>query len=199
MEEPVDVLAEDVTDKLREHASLTQAQLSSVRSIVEEFTEFDKVHSVPGYSRVILKKDDAWLPRTGKSIKPGNLRFNLGKLFESAVSGAGVYFTAVTQPIFAIFVGLVALKSLVDSASIDLDEGEAWVLWASWIGSQKVGANETADILATLRLEAKRLGSDIDMTLSEAEAKLRRLQDIGAVRRESDGWVVIETVQVVTE
>jgi len=200
MEEPTEILADEVVSALTSADAVPETRLQEARDVVGEFTSFEEGEGgvAPGYERILLKKDTAWLPGKSKSVKAGNLRFNLGKLFESAVGGAGVYFTALIHPIFAVFVGIVALRSLVDAATVELEERDAWVVWAAWTGSQRGELGDAPTILQRLRAEGERLGTDVTMTVEELSARLARLEKIGAVRLEDGEWRVIETVQVRT-
>jgi hypothetical protein len=196
----VALLTEEVTATMESSSgNLSAVRKKEVQEVLSEFADFsESADTGPGYDRIVIKKDSKWLPMSGKSVKAGNLRFNLGKLFESAVSSAGVYFTSVAHPIFAVFTGIVALRSLMKAATVEIEERDAWVLWALWISQQHSGASDSATILQRLNEEGQRYGKAIDMSVKEVETRLERLEKIRAVRLRDGQWGVVEAVIVST-
>lgn len=146
--------------------------------------------------RVSIDKGPTWVPLSGRSVKPGNLRLNLGKLFETVVSGAGVYFTALTNPIFAIFTGLVACRMLVRAATVNLTSDDAFVMWAAWRAEQQGEAVTAATVLAAVDAEALRVGYSSRLSMPQVVASLERLERIGAVVANRDTWQTRESVVV---
>jgi hypothetical protein len=198
---PLELLAEEVSATLQGAPAVSLgATTDNAAWVVSEFASFstEPPTAGPGFDRIVLKKDAAWLPASGKSVKAGNLRFNLGKLFESAVSGAGVYFTAVTNPIFAVFTAIVAVRSLVKAATVDLEERDAWVLWAVWMTQGQGNTVDEAAILASIREQGQRYGHDVEMSPGEVAVRLGRLEKINAIRLRGGEWEVIETIVVAT-
>ena len=199
-EDPREVLAEEVSAAVGEALPIADPVAEDAAAIVMEFTAFDTeaLPDVPGFDRIVLKKEASWLPASGKSVKAGNLRLNLGKLFESAVSGVGVYFTAVSNPVFAVFTAIVALRSLVKAATVEIEERDAWILWAVWVTAGHGEAADEQGILRSLHEQGQRYGHAVEMSPDELRMRLGRLEKIRAIQSRSGEWEVIETLVVTT-
>jgi len=194
-------LEEDVVAQLgHDSHPLTEQEKTAVGQLLHDCVRFDEQPPpTAGLERVYIEKSEKWVPRSGKSVKAGNLRFNLGKLLEAGVSGAGTYFTSLVHPVFAIFTGIVVLRNLVKAATVDLTDDDAWVLWAIWDCEQRGKDCTVAAIQSSITEEATRVGSPTRMTLEEVQAGLDRLEKIRAARKGTDGmWEVIESVVVKT-
>jgi hypothetical protein len=193
-----EALAEEVDESLRKLLG-DSIDHDAVRKMVLQFSSFEE--SKPSGSeleRVYLRKDSKWLPTSGKSIKPGNLRFNLGQLFEAIVGGAGAATSALTSPILGALVGIVAARKLVEAATIDLDQDDASVLWAVWLCKQKGQVTNVSAIHSALMEECARLGEDTRETEQAVAASLRNLARVGTVRESNGAWELLEMITVET-
>lgn len=91
-EEPQDTLTEFISETTNAVMKAVSGDEPPTRADIEtlltRFTSFESDTPVDqGYERVLITKADNWIPASGRSVKPGNLRFNLGTLFEASVSG----------------------------------------------------------------------------------------------------------------
>ncbi len=134
-----------------------------------------------------------------KSIKPGNIRFDLLGLFDALATGSQALRTmdqADRYTVILIAIRLVAtLKSL---ATISLSENEATVYWTLFT-EQDDGVVATEGLLVKVN---KDRGDHGYSPLSELEmcCCLERLTRIGAVResgKEGTAWTVLESLRII--
>jgi hypothetical protein len=197
----MDLLSEEVRDGMTAALGrpLSAEESAAVDYLVHACARHEPDEPIDqGLERIEIKKDAQWVPASGKSVKPGNLRFNLGKLFEVVVSGIGVAAGAAVHPILAVLSGLVAVRSLVGAASVELKETEALVIWALWRVEQDGGKREPEKVLEYASREAERVGDSRRMSLAQVEASLMVLEKIRAVRHKGEEWSTTETVVVKT-
>jgi hypothetical protein len=198
--DPTDALKEDVLLGLAHEAAGVRAEdRARVDQVISNFVRFEEgTAPTPSLERIYISKGPRWIPSSGKSVKPGNLRLNLGKLFETLVSGVGVGLGAASHPIFAVFAGIVALRSLVKASTIKLTQDDALIAWATWTCEQRNLEASTQNIQALANDEATRVGYPSRLTLEEATVSLENLQRINAVRKQEETWEMIESVVVRT-
>jgi hypothetical protein len=198
--DPIEALKEDLLVEIEARKGpLTSAETEHFERILRDCVRFEEGSpSAARMDRAYIVKEAGWMPRSGKSVKPGNLRFNLGKLLEASVSGVGAYIASLANPIFGVFTGIVAFRSLLSAATVELTEDDAWVLWAAWCCQQKAGPADAASIEASVHEEAKRVGHPSRMSQAEVLASLKRLEKIGGLHCIDGEWEVVETVVVKT-
>lgn len=149
----------------------------------------------PGVERIIIDASDTRPPTSGRSVKLRNLRFNLGTLLEAVSSGVAAVLAASVSPLTAILTGLLAIRELVQAATVKLTEREALAIWSLWSCEQR-GEQPTAEtILSRCLADAAQFGAPFPTTGPEVGRVLDRLRRIGAIRRLPDGtWQTVETV-----
>jgi hypothetical protein len=203
-EEAEDPLTEFVFEATNEVMNASPGAKPATRADIEKlltrFTSFEAGAPVDqGYERILITKAGNWIPASGRSVKPGNLRFNLGTLFEAIASGVAASFAASTTPIVAVFTGLLAIRELMQAAKVDLSEREALVIWSLWSCEQQGVSPTTERIRLRGLAEAARVGSALQLSAVEVEHSLERLEQIGAARRVgSESWETRESVTVRT-
>jgi hypothetical protein len=173
---------------------------TEVEALLTRFTSFAAAAPADqGYERILVNKSDNWIPASGRSLKPGNLRFNLGTLLEAIAGGVSLGFAAVTVPIVAVFTGILAMRQLVRATEVELSEREALVIWAVWSSEQSGTPTTTDEIQQSCLREAARVGSTLRLTAGEVLHSLEQLEKIGAIRPiEEDAWETREAVVVRT-
>lgn len=172
---------------------------ADVAALLSRFTSFEAdAPADQGYERILLIKDPAWFPESGNSVKPGNLRFNLGTLFEAIASGVAAGFSVGT-PIVAVLTGLLAIRQLIRAATVDLSDRDALVIWSLW-SCERRGDPATIEMIRSRALaEAAQVGSATRPSAAEIEHSLDRLARLGTVRQAKDGtWETREAVTVRT-
>jgi len=203
-QEPCDPLPEFVSATVDELVTLAPVAgacgKGDLEALLSRFTSFEASPPVDqGYERILITKDESWVPASGRSVKAGNLRFNLGTLLEAIASGVSAAFTVSAVPIVAILTGLVAVRQLLRAAEVDLAEREALVMWSAWLCEQRGKPTTTEAIGQCAAEEATRVGSTLRPSTAEVQHSLERLQKIGAIRRVPDGsWETREAVVVQT-
>ncbi len=203
-QEPCDPLPEFVSATVDELVTLAPVAgacgKGDLEALLSRFTSFEASPPVDqGYERILITKDESWVPASGRSVKAGNLRFNLGTLLEAIASGVSAAFTVSAVPIVAILTGLVAVRQLLRAAEVDLAEREALVMWSAWSCEQRGKPTTTEAIGQCAAEEATRVGSTLRPSRAEVQHSLERLQKIGAIRRVPDGsWETREAVVVQT-
>jgi hypothetical protein len=70
--------------------------------------------------------------RGGRSVKPGNLLLNMGKLFTAIASGILTTVSVIGTPWIAPFAALLLWDRVWSGLSIDISEREAALLWTMW-------------------------------------------------------------------
>ncbi len=69
----------------------------------------------------------------GKSIKAGNIKLNIKKLFEAVANGAFAITGAVQVPILTPMAFLILWNSLWKTIEVPITENDAAVIWAMWV------------------------------------------------------------------
>ena len=184
---------------LSDNIQLTDKENKCLQEVINDYVRFDPVPMpTEMLERVYIEKDHRWIPTSGKSINPGNLMLNLGKLFESIVSGVGAYLTAPVNPFFAVLCGIVAFRSLIGAATKELTQDDALILWAISTCEQKGKQIIDKNILKIANDENIRVGNKERLSIEAIRAGLERLENIHIVIKEKDQWYLVESVFVST-
>ena len=84
---------------------------AALRQALGARISFDQASVVDaGYERIVINKQRSWVPESGCSLKPGNLRFNLGGVFEALVGGLEAALTASVTRSFRTVARSVSLS-----------------------------------------------------------------------------------------
>jgi len=199
--EPLPEFVSETADEVMQLRSGVSAPgRGDIEALLTRFMSFEAGTPIDqGYERILVSKGEHWVPTSGRSVKLGNLRFNLGTLFEAIASGVSAGFAATTVPIVAVFTGLLAIRKLRRAAEVDLSEREALVIWCVWSCEQRGIPATTEEIRQCGLKEATRVGSALQPSIAEVQNSLERLEKIGAIRRAEDGsWETHEAVIVQT-
>ncbi len=186
--------SEALSPREREQIAASAAILDAVLSHEPE-GDFE-----PGLNRIVIVRHGKWQPPKGVSIKPGNIRFNLGALIEVALSGAGVTVSAATtSPIATILAGLLVLKSLFNSLAVSLDQSDAAVLWGIWLLTERGQKATSASIANMIADEIVPVAGRLEVSQSTIEALIPKLIDFGCIEEVEGGYQPIEEVIVKIE
>lgn len=177
---------------------LAQIPEEQIKTTAKEFFE-KSVSITPPEKKAMVAKLITMHPSGrggGRSTKAGNIRLNIGSLF-NAVSGS--VFTAISadQAPWAIpFAGILLWNSMRQSVKVDLSENDAVTLWAMWQVKDANRLVSEEDIKAAVDRHAAKYQRS---TLSEADIKfaIKNLSAIDCIKRPRDDpskWWLCECI-----
>ena len=132
-----------------------------------------------------------------KSIKPGNIVFNLGILIEGIANGTLIGASVCQIPWLAPFGLLLLYRSFLKASTIEITENEASLLYTMWVfrdkGCNKISQNNLREHINEI---LTKYGRKVIMQ-KEVNISLNRLEKIGCIERsENNIWFLRERVIV---
>ena len=132
----------------------------------------------------------------GRSSKAGNIRLNVGALFEAASSGVFTVISATQAPWALPFAAILLWNSIWRNMQIDLSEQEAVTLWVMWqVKDEKKNVKES-DIKPGVDAHAQKYERQ-SLSGSDIRHALRNLNKIGCIRpskTEKGTWWLCEWI-----
>jgi hypothetical protein len=121
----------------------------------------------------------------GRSTKAGNIRLNIGSLFNAVAGGVFTVISAAQAPWAIPFAGILLWNSMWQSVKVDLSENDAVTLWAMWQVKDTNKLVSEEDIKSAVDRHAAKYQRS---TLSEADIKfaIKNLSAIGCIKRPRD-------------
>ena len=121
----------------------------------------------------------------GRSTKAGNIRLNIGSLFNAVSGGVFTVISAAQAPWAIPFAGILLWNSIWQSVKVDLSENDAVTLWAMWQVKDEDKLVSEKDIKGAVDRHAAKYQRS---TLSEADIKfaIKNLSAIGCIKRPRD-------------
>jgi len=121
----------------------------------------------------------------GRSTKAGNIRLNIGSLFNAVASGVFTVTSAAQAPWAIPFAGILLWNSIWQMVKVDLSENDAVTLWAMWQVKDANKLVSEGDIKDAVDRHAEKYQRS---TLSEADIKfaIKNLSAIGCIKRPRD-------------
>jgi len=192
-EKEAEILAE-IENQLR----LAEIPEEQIKTTAKEFFE-ESVSITPPEKKAMVIEMVRMHPSGrggGRSTKAGNIRLNIGSLFNAVSSGVFTVISAAQAPWAIPFAGILLWNSIWQSVKVDLSENDAVTLWAMW---QVKDANKLVseeDIKGAVDRHAAKYQRS---TLSEADIKfaLKNLSAIGCIERSRDNpskWWLCEWI-----
>jgi hypothetical protein len=125
----------------------------------------------------------------GKSIKPGNVVFNLRKVMVAVAEGA-VGIAGATMPWVVVVSVLLALNSLHEAMEVEIGQTEALVLAAMWKRRDARNMVRRANVPTLVNEElAAAKGKRRSLSRPDIELALKRLQDLRCVAAADGGRI----------
>lgn len=131
------------------------------------------------------------------STKPGNMRFDIGKLAVTFAEVITISAGVVAAPWTALFAGLVIWARFRGASQIALSEKEASVLWAMWKYRDQHSYVAEDGLLVRINTERTIFGGGL-LSVNDYEQAIDRLLKIGAIDRAPDPekWWLREWIAV---
>jgi hypothetical protein len=114
----------------------------------------------------------------GSSVKPGNIRLNLGKLVRAIASGTLTIVGAMAAPWTLVIGALITWDSLWSCLNLDLTEQHASVIYAMWLARDDRATVAKSDVVRLVNTERVARGTQ---PLSYQEIS-RVINDLNAMR-----------------
>lgn len=196
MTTPTEILAEIVSEtEDRDQRTLIDQEKNTILLVMNYTTS-----AIPesNLDRIVVKKEERWLPSSGVSFRPGHVRFNLGALFEVIVSTAAAAVAATTSPPAAILAGILVIRSLVKCMEIQLTEDDALVIWAMWKCDQKGIPLQAQSVISCVNAEIESTKQREPMQASAVEAALDKLVRLSVLQNCNGNYIINDEVIVTT-
>lgn len=136
----------------------------------------------------------------GKSLKPGNIRLNIGKLMESVANCVFAVVSSYQVPWLAPFAFIMLWKSLWAGCEVELTENDAALIYTMWTHRDR-SINEISKdgLLMLLNTQLSKYERS-NITQKDLDFSISRLVKVGCIKqsqRHVNNWWLCEWVQPV--
>ncbi len=183
-----------------ENALATRCQTSDARALALEVLEHFCQLTAPEEEDPVL---GSVVARSfsgrggGRSTKPGNIRLNIGSLFEAISAGTFTAISVAEAHWTLPFAAILLWNSVWKAVEVELSEGEVAVLWVMWGIRDKNHYVPHSAILPALNKHTQKngLASMSAQDLDYALHKLERIGSIAKAKRQAGEWFLIEWIR----
>ncbi len=133
----------------------------------------------------------------GRSRKPGNIRFNMGKLVEAVSAGVITAVGAIQAPITIPFAALVLWNSIWRCVDVELSEADAALVYVMWMHqeSDRYVAEQGLQQKLNDHLEKYGRQSMSEYDMKHSMEKLEKIGSIKKAKKHGDYWQLCERIK----
>lgn len=174
----------ELLDEIENQIRLAGIPEEQIKTTAKEFFEQSMKITPPEKEAMVIKMITMRPSGRGggQSTKAGNIRLNVGSLFNAVAGGVFTVISAAQAPWAIPFAAILLWNSMWNSVKVDLTENDAVTLWAMWQVKDVNKLVSEEDIKGAVDRHAEKYQRS---TLSEADIKfaIQNLSAIGCIER----------------